>query len=670
MTLRVRLVLISVLVLSLPLAGWQLVRSLERDLRESYQQTLIDTAGAAARELAATGRSLPPAGGLYVHAAEREFTVDGHDGEWQAWRASAEGLARDGDDAYAVDLLAAERRGRLYLLLDVRDPSLVLAESRQAAGDHVVLELSDGQRTGSVAIEPAAPGWLAASGEDGWPRVQAALQPGERGWRMEIAVDEPREPVSLGLRVVHVDDAVERSVISTSGWDARKHLIRPSTERSRRLAALLPEQTRGWVTTPGGWILASASRQSPSSGVSSPDDAGWLLTALAARLVGAAADQSPGLSDAGSGRLVGQQLTERPRADWYLQADDNGFVIRAAAPVMRNGNVAGHVVIERSAGPFMTRAYRSVLQLFVFGLVGMLVVAAVLIGFAGLLSNRIRRLRNAADAAVGSDGRVHASLPPPGGSDEIADLGRSLAGMIERQRHHQDYLRTLAGKLSHELRTPLAMIRSSLDNLAEVDDADAARRYRQRAEDGCDRLQRMFRAMSQAAHIEQSLADEPLAPMDLGELVSVYAEGCRQTFDSHRFNVVVPARDSARIAGSAELLSQLLDKLVDNAADFSPAGSRIALRVVPRGRWLSLQVDNTGPQLPDGLQERLFDSMVSSRNGGQRGAHLGLGLHIARLIARHHGGSIRALNRPGGVRFQVDFPRLREGRRAPDQASP
>lgn len=242
--------------------------------------------------------------------------------------------------------------------------------------------------------------------------------------------------------------------------------------------------------------------------------------------------------------------------------------------------------------------------------------------------------------------------------------------MIERQRHHQDYLRTLAGKLSHELRTPLAMIRSSLDNLAEVADSGAAQRYRQRAEDGCDRLQRMFQAMSQAAHIEQSLADEPLAPMDLGELVSAYTEGCRQTFDSHRFNVVVPARNSARIAGSAELLAQLLDKLVDNAADFSPAGSRITLRVVPRGRWLSLQVDNAGPQLPDDLEERLFDSMVSSRSGGQRGAHLGLGLHIARLIARRHGGSIRALNRPGGVRFQVDLPRLREGRQAPDQASP
>lgn len=663
MTLRVRLILISVLVLSLPLAGWQLVRSLERDLRESYQQTLIDTASAAARELAASGAPLPAPDGLYVHAAEHEFTVDGHDGEWQAWRESAVPLPKTGDDRHAVELIAAERRGRLYLLLDTRDPNLVLADSRLSAGDRVVLELSDGQRSGSVTIEPAAPGWLSAAGDGDWPRVQAALQPGERGWRMEIAVDEPRAVDSLGLRVIHVDDEGQRPPASSSGWSSRRNLTRSSTEQSRRLATLLPEETRGWVTTPDGWILASASRREAAGPAAPRGDDGWLVTAMAARLVGVAPGDSPAPDEAGSGRLRDRERGDRPRADWYLRPDDNGFVIRAAAPVMRDGDLAGHVVIERPAGEFMTRAYRSVLQLFVFGLGGMLTVALVLIGFAGLLSNRIRRLRNATDAAVGPDGRVHASVPPPGGSDEIADLGRSLAGMIERQRHHQDYLRTLAGKLSHELRTPLAMIRSSLDNLAEVDDAAAAERYRQRAEDGCDRLQRMFRAMSQAAHIEQGLAEEPLAPLDLGELVAAYAEGCRHTFEGHAFHAVVPAAGSARIAGSAELLAQLLDKLVDNATDFSPHNSRITLRVVPRGRWLSLQVDNPGEPIPDAIAERLFDSMVSERGGGQRGAHLGLGLHVARLIAERHGGSIRALNRPQGVRFQVDLPRLSGGGR-------
>src|SRR5699024_7339971 len=102
----------------------------------------------------------------------------------------------------------------------------------------------------------------------------------------------------------------------------------------------------------------------------------------------------------------------------------------------------------------------------------------------------------------------------------------------------------------------------SLDNLAEVDDAEARERYRQRAEAGCLRLQQMFQAMSQAARIEESLSEEPLVDLDLGKLVADYVNGCRQAFPDHRFAAVVPNRNTARISGSAEQLAQLLDKLV------------------------------------------------------------------------------------------------------------
>src|SRR5699024_8958065 len=184
----------------------------------------------------------------------------------------------------------------------------------------------------------------------------------------------------------------------------------------------------------------------------------------------------------------------QPGARWYQQPSGSGFVVSASAPIERNGRVGAHVVIERPADRFMARAYRSLLQLFVFGLAGMLIVAAALIGFAARLSGRIRRLRSAAESAIDRDGRVHSALPAPTHGDEIGDLGRSLAAMVERQRQHQDYLQTLADKLSHELRTPLAMIRSSLENLGEVDDAPSRERYLQRADQGCQRLQRMFQA--------------------------------------------------------------------------------------------------------------------------------------------------------------------------------
>lgn len=657
MKLGARLALVSLLLLSLPVAGWQLVRSLEKSLRESYQQALMDTASAIADEVAALPIALPATNAFYVHEATHEMVVDGHSSDWVPWLQEAQALPAPSGQSSPARVVLAERRGRLHAIVEVPDSKLVLTRPDGSLGDHVELEILTPDNSGEITIAPLAPGWLSVRGRDGWPRLQAALQPGDRGWTMELALEAPNEVEALGLRIIDVDDQQTRRPTVIAATPEPRPLARASAPLSQRLEALLPESTRGWITGPEGWIAARASRsESPSSNVESDTD-GWLLATAAARLLGVLPDPPPRRS-IDQDRLNRSELGTAAKANWYQQPSGNGFVVSAGAPILRDGASAGHVVIERPADRFMARAYRSLLHLFVFGSAGMLIVAAVLVGFAAWLSTRIRRLRDAAESAVDGDGRVRDKLSPLAGSDEIADLGRSLASMVERQRQHQDYLQTLASKLSHELRTPLAMIRTSLDNLSEVDDAESRKRYRQRAEEGCFRLQRMFQAMSQAARIEESLDDEPLSALDLGQLVKSYAAGCRETFATHRFAAIVPER-STPIAGSGEQLAQLLDKLVENAVAFSPHGSRITLRVVPQGKQIALQVDNPGSSLPEGQTARLFESMVSSRTGGD-GAHLGLGLHIVRLIAQRHGARVRALDRPDGVRFQVNFSRLED----------
>jgi signal transduction histidine kinase len=76
---------------------------------------------------------------------------------------------------------------------------------------------------------------------------------------------------------------------------------------------------------------------------------------------------------------------------------------------------------------------------------------------------------------------------------------------------------------------------------------------------------------------------------------------------------------------------------------------------------IALAVDNEGPPLPQGMEKRLFDSMVSVRaGGGGETPHLGLGLYIVRLIAAFHGGSARAENRDDsrGVVVTVNLPAI------------
>ena len=120
------------------------------------------------------------------------------------------------------------------------------------------------------------------------------------------------------------------------------------------------------------------------------------------------------------------------------------------------------------------------------------------------------------------------------------------------------------------------------------------------------------------------------------------------------------------VEGVPDAFAQLLDKLVENADDFAPAGSPIAVSLERIGRVARLAVANTGPPIPEEARQRLFASMVSLREGqGSEPGHLGLGLYIVRLVAERHGGAARAENQPrgAGVRFEVEVPLLRSSQR-------
>jgi two-component system sensor histidine kinase ChvG len=134
-------------------------------------------------------------------------------------------------------------------------------------------------------------------------------------------------------------------------------------------------------------------------------------------------------------------------------------------------------------------------------------------------------------------------------------------------------------------------------------------------------------------------------------------EGYRLAYPASRFELLVP--DSrVEVEGSPDLAAQMLDKLAENAAGFSPAGTAVRVALEQRDASALLSVENQGARLPAELRGRLFDAMVSSRAGNAGGPHLGLGLYVARLIAEFHGGSVEATDLPAGdgVAVRVRLP--------------
>jgi two-component system sensor histidine kinase KdpD len=107
-------------------------------------------------------------------------------------------------------------------------------------------------------------------------------------------------------------------------------------------------------------------------------------------------------------------------------------------------------------------------------------------------------------------------------------------------------------------------------------------------------------------------------------------------------------------------LVQLLSNLLENASKYTPAGTRITITALREGTRLRLSVEDNGPGWGDRDPERLFEKF-SRGNAESSAVGVGLGLSICRVIARLHGGEIRASSAPqGGARFEIDLPAAME----------
>lgn len=686
MSLRRQLLLVSLLLLSLPWAGCQFIREMEGALRQGQAQSLQATAQAVAAVAGSRETLIYPHPGrrgavreerptVYAFPAAGPVIVDGYGDGWD----DIDGIALQGDAdgaPLAIEVRAQTRGGYLYLLFHIRDPAVVYHNpglSPEPNGDRLVLRLWPNGKRQDHVVATAAPGSVRAEAGN---RRQRGIDPGRvRGYWQDavggftLELEVPLEYTGGRLGFFFIDEDGRsgnptRSLGNMQPLDTAPPpwlIYRPDTLQAS-LAPFAALGGRIQVLDREGWLVADLPAAPAAAGTG--DDTFWLLRLLYRSILSTRDLEAPPTARrAGKLRgaeietaLAGNATTRRYRdADYATRT-----VLSAAAPVRDADGVLGAVVVRQSGETYLSLTDQAFSRLLGYSLLALTVGALGLLGYATLLSWRIRRLSRAAGAAISEDGRVRGNFPRATAQDEIGELSRQYADLLERLREYNDYLHSLSRKLSHELRTPVAVIQSSLDNLehaGEGDSDDAV--YRQRAREGLLRLQGILTAMSEASRLEESIWNNTPSEFDLVPLLREVFEVYRGVYTDHTLQLAV-APDSAVVTGAADLLVQALDKLMDNAAAFCPAGGRIGVQLASHDRDWRLQVTNEGPGLPAGARERMFEPMVSLREGSADAVHLGLGLHIVRLIVAFHHGSVRADNLPGGdgVVVTIDLPRL------------
>ncbi len=671
MSLRKKLLLISLIVLVLPWSAWQYLREMERFLRHSEERAALATAQSIARafsDLSPRLRRAATEGALYVRRADSPIYVDGYDDEWSPGVAAAQAFPAGSTDP-ALRVALAEDDTAIYAMIRVADPHIVYdraAPGQTSPNDHLLLTVESPDGLRHYRIATAAPGWVQATLLGAGPhhaRIRGEWQETPGGYQVELRIPRDLSATALGFAAAEVSPGGGPATVVGTGPvgepDRPLSLVGPRDVRARRLAELAPENGRVWLVGPGGWVLAHA-------GILYRDRPGgqsWFLTRWFRSLLYRHLMDAP-LSgdrerDAGStlrlrGDEVAAALSGNSATRWQAAPDQATVVLSAAAPITPGGPSDAAVVVEEASDALLLRTNQAMMRLLGQTTLAFGVALAALFIFASVLSTRIRRLRDAAEAAVTEEGEMAEAFPQSTAADELGDLSRSFAHTLGALRDYTDYLKSLAGKLSHELRTPLAVVGSSLENLQQEPLSDNAHKYLERARGGTARLSRILQAMSEARRLEQTLRSEESERFDLADLVRACMDGYRDMDPQHVYTVTVPEGGSPFV-GVPDLIAQMLDKLVDNARDFTPNGGWINVELVPaHGAW-ELRVENQGPQLPERMQGRLFDSMVSLRESEGDTPHLGLGLYIVRLVADLHHGGVRAddLRDGTGVRLSV-----------------
>ena len=675
MTLRRKLLLVALCTLALPVAGWFDVRQMEALLRDGQAQSLQASAQVVARSLLVTHALAPVAGpSWYVQQAPGSITVDGYGDDWAPLTPWSQPfaqrgqllLAEDDDGLYLYARVADTRRTRA----DTEDPNALLA-------DHLVLTLGNAAGQRRYLLASAAPGPLTAlpldPSVDGLPdQLSARWQEDGSGYQVEL-----RLPRQIDLRVLGVG-AYDASTGGDRMASDTRPLRRYSAALSSELAQLVPDRVQARVLSPSGWLLARSGKLNGAPGADGQP--GWFAalvyrSLLATRLE----DANPWSQDVP--RLETTEV-EQARAgkvvSVWRQGEERGSVVLAATvPIEQAGKVEGVLLLEQASRTVPLLANRALFGLLLTSFGVLLVAGAILLLFATRLSLRLARLRNAVERAQLDDGRLDGQLgtnrfPMTDAPDEIGDLARSFEKLFIVVGGYTDYLRTLASKLSHELNTPLAIVKSSLDNLEHALQEhsalpDQAVPYLARARDGVARLGALVRAMSESSRMERSIEAAEPEDVDLRDVVRGCADAYRPLIGTRQLECQLP-ESPLPLHGAPELIAQALDKLLNNALSFTPEHGwlRLSLRAIEGGAEVELA--NQGPLLPEAMQGRLFDSLVSLREKSTPGdaPHLGLGLYVVRLVAERHGGSVSARNLDdgSGVAFNIilhGMPRQRLG---------
>jgi signal transduction histidine kinase len=250
----------------------------------------------------------------------------------------------------------------------------------------------------------------------------------------------------------------------------------------------------------------------------------------------------------------------------------------------------------------------------------------------------IEQIRRAAERITAE--RLDERIPSQGPPDEIGGLIQVLNATFERLQGSFEQSARFSADASHQLKTPIAILRAGIDEILNEDGISPEQRNRV-----ADLLQQTRRLTSVAENLLLlSRADTGRLALretrfNLRGLLEGSMEDARILGEKSNLKVEANLPGTLPMTGDRDMISLTLQNLVENAVKYNRPGGKILVSAGETADGVQICVGNSGPGIPPERAPQIFERFYRARGDEQTPGH-GLGLSIARELARAHGGDL------------------------------
>ena len=361
---------------------------------------------------------------------------------------------------------------------------------------------------------------------------------------------------------------------------------------------------------------------------------------------------------------VGQDFSNEPEVAQALlgvatsgdRASDleHGDVAYVCIPVESRGTLVGVLRISYPRAEIDSVVNQRISVILLVGLLTLALTVFAAHVVATTFTRRISRLQAATAELAAGDLSVRVAREGEGGAPELIALERAFDSMVERLSAVLESQRTFASDASHQLRTPLTALRLQLENAAKgVADPELTASRIEAASGEVQRLQALVDGLVSLARIEGRIG--PRTAIDVSAVVLDHVELWQPLAHERGITIAAEVEPELQVLAWPGYVDQVIDAYLDNALDFAPVGSVVAVRAFEKSNRLELHVVDEGPGLTEEEAQSAFRRFWRGRTDG---SGTGLGLAIVARIADGLGAKYGIDSTPGSgadAYFKLDL---------------